>query len=402
VTHDELERTDAEPRYRRLIESLPAIVYTESVDDDDLRVVFVSPQVRSLVGIDPDAWLGESGRWLASVHPDDRDRVAELDRVSEMTGQTFTAEYRVVAADGREVWFHDEAALVRDQRGRPLFWQGVMVDITERRRAEELERALEHERAETAELRALDELKSTFLQAVSHDLRTPLAAILGLAVTLEREDVILSADEARDLAGRIAVNARKLDRMVRDLLDVERAGRGALRPTLSSADVGRLVRTIVGASDAPAARDVHVAADPVTAAVDVAKVERIVENLLSNSLRHTPPDATIWVSVCDEGDDVLIAVDDEGPGVPPELQAEIFEPFRQGPDAPAHAPGVGIGLALVARFAELHGGRAWVQERQGGGASFRVRLPKRPPGEPGAAAQATGASSNSAPDDSQE
>jgi signal transduction histidine kinase len=75
---------------------------------------------------------------------------------------------------------------------------------------------------------------------------------------------------------------------------------------------------------------------------------------------------------------VVIAVEDDGPGVAEHLRETIFEPFRQGPDAPQHSPGVGVGLTLVRRFAELHGGRAWVQERDGGGASFRVFLPADP------------------------
>lgn len=368
-------------RYRQLIEWLPVIVYTESVDDEnDVRVVFLSPQVGTLLGIGPQDRLGDGGRWLARVHSDDRERIDRMNRVSEATDEAFTAEYRILAADGHDVWFRDESTLVRDRDGRPLFWQGVMVDVTERRRAEELEHALERERAETAELRALDELKSTFLQTVSHDLRTPLAAILGLAVTLQGDDVQLSEEESRDLAARIAANARKLDRMLRDLLDVERAGRDALEPMLSSADIGRLVEHIVAASDATHLRNVEVSAASVTADVDVAKVERIVDTLLSNSLRHTPPDATVRVTVRDDGDGVLITVDDEGPGVPQGVRAEILEPFRRGPDAPARPPDLGIGLALVARFAELHGGTASVQERDGGGASFRVRLPKRAAG----------------------
>jgi len=100
-------------------------------------------------------------------------------------------------------------------------------------------------------------------------------------------------------------------------------------------------------------------------------------------VRHTPPDCRIWVRVTPNGEDVVIAVEDEGPGVPAQDRQHIFEAFRQGADAPEHSPGVGVGLTLVARFAELHGGRAWVQEREGGGASFRVRLPleaKVPPG----------------------
>jgi two-component system sensor histidine kinase MtrB len=115
--------------------------------------------------------------------------------------------------------------------------------------------------------------------------------------------------------------------------------------------------------------------EPVVAWVDPAKVERVVENLLTNAGRHTTPDTPVWVRVVRRDEGVLLTVEDAGGGVPRELRAALFEPFRQGPAAAAHAPGVGIGLSLVARFAELHGGRAWVQDRPGGGASFQVLLP---------------------------
>ena len=104
-------------------------------------------------------------------------------------------------------------------------------------------------------------------------------------------------------------------------------------------------------------------------------MERVVENLLTNAGRHTTPDTPVWVKVARRDEDVLLTVEDAGGGVPKELRTALFEPFRQGPGAAAHAPGVGIGLSLVARFAELHGGRAWVQDRPGGGASFQVLLP---------------------------
>jgi signal transduction histidine kinase len=107
-------------------------------------------------------------------------------------------------------------------------------------------------------------------------------------------------------------------------------------------------------------------------------VERIVENLLANADRHTPPDTPVWIRTTRHNQGVLITVEDAGAGIPPQLRASLFEPFRQGPEHPRHAPGVGIGLTLVARFAKLHGGRAWVEERPGGGSSFRVLLADPP------------------------
>jgi PAS domain S-box-containing protein len=377
-------RAEMELRYQRLIEHLPAIVYTESVTDDDAGVIYVSPQIRETLGIPPEDWIGSSAGWLARVHEDDRARVDAANARSGRTGEPFAAEYRMTTADGRVVWFHDESALVRDEDGRPLFWQGVMLEVTEQRRAAELEDALVTERAASEALRRLDELKNTFLQAVSHDLRTPLAAILGLAVTLQREDVELTEKEARDLAARISVNARKLDRIVNDLLDLDRIGRGIVQPNVVQTDLGTLVERIVTETDVGRAREVSVQTEHVVAEVDPPKVERIVENLLANTARHTPASARVWVRVREQDDGVLILVEDDGPGIAPAQRDSIFEPFNRGDETAERGAGVGIGLALVARFAALHGGRAWVEERDGGGASFHVWLPGHPHAAPGA------------------
>jgi signal transduction histidine kinase len=118
-----------------------------------------------------------------------------------------------------------------------------------------------------------------------------------------------------------------------------------------------------------------VTVDPVYANVDAAQVERIVENLVTNAIRYTPAGTGIWLAAESSSEGLLLSVDDAGPGISADIRESIFEPFRQGNEVIAHSPGVGIGLSLVARFAELHGGRAWVQEREGGGAAFRVFLP---------------------------
>ncbi|GBC87526.1 Sensor histidine kinase TmoS [bacterium HR12] len=371
---------EAEERYRALVENIPIVTYVDAFGGGGPPTsLYFSPQVTELLGYTPEELTRPEPLWPSLIHPEDRERIRRAAEEADRTQGPYDVEYRMIARDGRVVWVNDRAVLVRDEEGRPRYWQGVWVDITERKRAEELERALAVERAETEKLRELDRMKNTFLQAVSHDLRTPLAAILGLAVTLEREDVELRPGEARELAARIAANARRLDRMVNDLLDLDRLSRGIVEPSLAPTDVGGLARNLVAESDLVAGRTVAVEAPSVWAEVDAAKVERILENLLANAVRHTPPESRIWIRVLPGEEDLVIAVEDEGLGVPPEDRERIFEPFRQGPTAPEHSPGVGIGLALVARFAELHGGRAWVEDRPGGGASFRVRLPRRPP-----------------------
>jgi signal transduction histidine kinase len=235
--------------------------------------------------------------------------------------------------------------------------------------------AYQQERRLVDRLEAVDDMKNTFLQAVSHELRTPLTSILGTALMLERPDVHLEAEDAKDLVGRLARNARKLNRLLADLLDVDRLARGVVGPQLQPTDIGELVRRVASDQDLMGGSALHIDVHPVVIPVDAPKVERIVENLIANAIKHTPEGTPVWVGASAYDGGAVITVEDSGRGVPEEVRADIFKPFRQGPGVPAHAPGIGVGLALVARFAELHGGRAWLEERTGGGASFKVFLP---------------------------
>ncbi len=374
VTDDRTEveaREDADRRFRRLVEQLPAIVYTENVSDDGLQVVYINPRVGDVLGITPEEWIADPSVWQRLLHPDDVDAVVAENARTEATGDPFEIEYRMIARDGRIVWFHDATTLIRGPDGDPAYWQGVMTDITPRKLAEERIAVAEG----TADrLREEDEIKNAFLRAVSHDLRGPLAAILGLANALEREDISLPDKDARDLASRIAENARKLDRIVADLLDLDRLERGALTATLAPLDVGATVRELVAGSDVVAGRRLDLDTAPLTIPADAVLVERIVDNLLRNAVRHTPGDSRIWVRVERLESGALLIVEDDGPGVDVDDRLAVFEAFRQG-TGPSPAQGVGVGLAVVSRFARLHGGRAWVEDRSGGGASFRVFLP---------------------------
>jgi PAS domain S-box-containing protein len=378
VTEEQLR--GAEERFRAIVEHVPAAIYLDR-PDDSMQTEYISPQIEDLTGIPAAEWSERPEAWIEAIHPVDRDEILRTYREALEERRAWAEEYRMRTRDGRTIWVRDETTFLHDQDGRPTYMQGVIWDVTERRLADQALRESEQREREAAErLRALDEMKNTFLAAVSHELRSPLTSILGLSLTLERSE--LEESDRIDLLQRLSANARKLDRLLKDLLDIDRLNRGIVEPQYRETDVGALARRTVENLDPLGDRSIQVQAQPATMPVDPAKVERIVENLLMNAARHTAAGSTIWLRVDREPAGVLISVEDDGEGVPEDLRQVIFEPFRQGTTAAPHAPGTGIGLSLVARFSELHGGRAWVQEREGGGASFRVFLPDRSGGDP--------------------
>jgi PAS domain S-box-containing protein len=131
----EKQLRQAETRLRGLVEQMPAIVYTELVDEPG-RTVYISPQIEALTGFEPDLWLNELYFWREIVHPDDIEQLMLTDEESNLSGEPFRAEYRILTRNGRMVWVRDEAVLIHDENGQALFWQGVIHDITETKRAE--------------------------------------------------------------------------------------------------------------------------------------------------------------------------------------------------------------------------------------------------------------------------
>ena len=362
---------EAEAKYQGLVETIPAVTYIDPLDEwgDSL---YVSPQVTELLGYTQQDWLTDPRFWRDHVHPDDADRVWDEWVRSRDSGSPYQSEYRMLHRDGHVVWVSERAVILKDASGRPWAVQGVMVDITERKRVEEeLERAWQREREAAAHLRDLDGMKNLLLHAVAHDLRGPIATVLGSAMVLENSLIELDEDK-RDLIRGVAAGARKLNRLVNDLLDLERLERGLVEPDRRPTDVGELARRVVAELKVKF-HEIHLETGTGVSLVDPVHVERIIENLVVNSARHTPKGTPIWVRVHRGEDGTTILVEDAGPGVPHDLREVIFEPFRHGGD------GLGIGLSLVARFATLHGGWARVGDREGGGASFEVFLPDGSP-----------------------
>ncbi|HEX9711277.1 MAG TPA: PAS domain S-box protein [Actinomycetota bacterium] len=238
------------------------------------------------------------------------------------------------------------------------------------------EEALRLELARANErLRAADEMKNLFLTAASHDVRGRIAAILGYAELVARADDRIDAERTSRFIGEILRSARALDGLLADLLNLDRLFRGALEPQRSVEDVAALIRRVVDEQGITSRRRVELNLDEITQQVDRVMVERSVDNLVKNAERYTPPDSKIWVHARKISGGTEIVVEDAGPGVAEHDRLRIFEPFRRGSDTSQRPGGSGVGLYLVSRFAELQGGRAWVQDREGGGASFHLTLP---------------------------
>lgn len=359
-------------RYRAISELTSDLGYSFLIEGDVLTPEWASDAFETVTGYTLEEWWNHGG-WTGLVHPDDQPMIHDVLR-SIATGQATVDEFRIIRKDGEVRWLR---AFVRGEDcpdgTRRVF--GAAKDITQRKRAEEEFRAaLEHEAHAAERLREVDQTKTAFMRAVSHDLRTPTTTILGFVELLQHFGADAAPDQARIMLERIGANARRINALLDDLLDLDRLERGELEPARTNTDVAALIARCV--EHAPMeGHAVHVEAAPgLTASVDPRMMDRILDNLLSNAARHTPQQAQVWVNATLSGDDLTITVEDNGPGIPDHLKAMIFEPFKQGASN-LHVPGSGIGLSLVSRFAEMHGGRAWVEDRPGGGARFVFLLP---------------------------
>jgi len=366
---------EAEEQFRSMVERIPAVAYTAELGGDG-RWTYVAPQIESVLGFSAEDWQADASLWSRQLHEEDRPLIEARREGNVRRPEDHVAmEYRIHARDGRVVWVHDESVVVHDPSGRAKELQGVLYDVTERKEAEAtLQQAYDREVQAAARLRSVDEMKNAFLTAVSHELRTPLASVLGYGITLSQSDIDLPEEDRRDMLERLVRNARRLETLLGDLLDMDRMARGILEPRRHPTDLAELAHRVLENANL---RDRSIAVDiePVVVEVDAPMVERILENLLMNAGKHTPSGTEVRLAIHRVEGGAIIAVDDQGHGVPDPLKESVFLPFERGPETPEHAPGTGIGLSLVARFAELHGGRAWVDDAPGGGASFRVFLP---------------------------
>ena len=227
-----------------------------------------------------------------------------------------------------------------------------------------------------------ERLRSALLTSVSHDLRTPLAAITGAATTILESGARLDARVQQELLESVRDEAERLNRLVQNLLEMTRLESGALG---LSRDWHPL-EEVVGAALARLARGlasrrvaVNVPAELPLVAMDDVLIEQVLVNLLDNAVKYTPPDSPIRIIASATDRAVTVEVADHGPGLRPGEEDKVFEKFYRG--QPAGGRGAGLGLAICQGIVKAHGGRIWAQNLPEGGVSFLFTLPlgEKPP-----------------------
>jgi len=236
--------------------------------------------------------------------------------------------------------------------------------------ARERER-LEEEALEAEALRRNDLVKTAVIRSVSHDLRTPLATMHAAVDALGPEGPGLDADEQRELLATVRRELARLERYVENVLDLSRLEAGAATPSPALWTVDAL--TVQALAGLPGAErvELELGDDLPPVQIDAAQIERALANMLENALRFSPADSTVSVRAESRGAEVIVRIEDSGPGVPAADASAIFEPFRRS----TRSRGAGLGLAIARGFVEANGGRVWVESAPGGGASFALTLP---------------------------
>jgi PAS domain S-box-containing protein len=321
--------------------------------------------------------------WQASVHSDDAASALELWRKAFESGQPFEGQFRLVRqGDGTPRWFLCRALPVRDHHGGITRWFGTCTDIEDQKQAEKhREDMLAAERHARGDLLRNARLKDEFLATLSHELRTPMTAILGWTRLLRDPNVrTKSLDRALNV---IESNAKVQARLIDDLLDMNRIISGKLTLKPEVLDLRDVVRAAIDTT-IPAARnkkiDLEIQIDPnepLPVSGDRGRLQQVAWNLLNNSVKFTASGGKVTVSLTRDGDSAKLVIADTGVGINPSFLPYVFERFRQADASVTREHGgLGLGLAIVRSLVEIHGGTVAVaSEGENRGATFSVALP---------------------------
>ena len=378
-------------RKRRAAANGPA-----SLQDRNLRVEHRDggQSLDARIGVDVRAASGRlfgDASGVGSVGPSARSAASRPAIARALALGEYTDEWRVVWPDGSIHWLAGRGRLFKDSEGRPRRLIGINIDITDRKRVEDELRRL------AAELSEADRRKDEFLATLAHELRNPLAPIAnGLQIMRLKSGAETDAGQSvadQSIADARAMMERQLGHMIHlvdDLLDASRISQGKLELRKERAELTAILNHAVETSRpvieaAGHELTVSLPREPVFVDADVTRLAQVFANLLNNAAKYSEPPGHIWLAADRQGSDAVVSVKDAGVGIPPEMLSRIFELFTQVDQSLERSQGgLGIGLTLVRRLVDMHGGSVEARsEGRGKGSEFVVRLPIMLPAQGG-------------------
>ncbi len=315
--------------------------------------------------------------WKELTHPDDLQAVEYmLDRHFRKCTDFYQCEFRMKHKEGHWVWIMDRGRVVEwNQKGQPVRMIGTHIDITERKKSEEFliqSRALAEE---------ANRIKSEFLANMSHELRTPLNSIIGYSQILSSNRAGYLQEKELRYSSNIYNSGNHLLELINGVLDIARIESGKMDIEPGPVNICKLIdESIVLIKPLAMQKSLSISFDGKTRQLiinaDRVKIKQILYNLLSNAVKFTPEQGSIVIQMISEADTVQISVSDTGIGIPENMHEKIFDPFEQVDSALNRKyEGTGLGLALVKKFVEMHGGRVWVKSEKERGSTFTFSLP---------------------------
>jgi len=369
-----LERSEA--TFRQLADAMPQIVWAAKPDG---TLDYYNQRWFEYIKLAPE--LIDEARWDLYIHPDDLQRAHASWSQSVRSGSPYGIEFRVRQADGAYRWFLVRALPIRNDGGNITRWFGTCTDIEEQKALEaQRENLLQSERAARSELERANNVKDEFLATLSHEMRTPLNAILGWSHIMRKSKAPEDLVEGLDIIER---NARAQSQIIEDLLDMSRIISGKVRLDVQRLNLSSIVRAAVDTARPTAdAKGIRLQAiiDPlhgVTVSGDANRLQQVMWNLLSNAMKFTPREGRVQVLLERVNSHLEISVSDTGEGIRQEFLPFVFDRFRQADASTTRRHGgLGLGLAIVKQLVELHGGSVRVKSAgEGKGSTFIVALP---------------------------
>lgn len=359
---------DAELLYRTLVEQTSVVIYRDHAQEKSPSI-YISPQIEEMIGYSADEFSSQPEFWLTLLHPDDKDMVLKVVDDLLATGKTATSEYRLRSKKGEWVWVRDEAVLVKDAQDKTVYIQGVYLDITKQKEVEAQREAL------IKELEAKNTELERFTYTVSHDLKAPLITMGGFLGFLEEDAMKGNLVKLKEDIVRISEANLKMQRLLNELLELSRIGR------LMNAPEDLPFEQILSDALARVAsrleeKQIQVKVPERSPVVhgDRVRLVEVLQNLLDNAAKFmgSQPQPQIEVGVTERDGATIFFVQDNGIGIDEKFHAKVFDLFSK---LDPKAEGTGIGLCLVKRIIEVHGGKIWVESELGKGATFFFTLP---------------------------